>query len=173
MPGLFDLAAKLDGFAAGTTTWGELDAWIEAVTSSDPLDVTRSPSTEWDTAPDEERLFWRWVYWIEATPSADPERRRVARRFLTCLASTGSAAVTLELLPMVLDQDRLCTIIDRHVHGIITRVSLLSMIAESGYAPHAKLWLEHAGTDALRALCGALERGDYAWVARALERAPA
>jgi hypothetical protein len=46
------------------------------------------------------------------------------------------------------------------------------VIAESGYPPHVKLWLEHAGPDALGRLCAALVAGDYRAAAAMVERAP-
>ena len=41
----------------------------------------------------------------------------------------------------------------------------LSVVAESGYPPHVKLWLEHAGPDALTRLCERLDAGEYAGAA--------
>ena len=91
---------------------------------------------------------------------------------LACLASTASPADTIELLPLVEDQPRLCTILARYRAGVISRTGLLGVIANAGYPPHVKLWLQHAGPTALQLLCARLESGDYQAVARMVEEAP-
>ncbi|HET7459099.1 MAG TPA: hypothetical protein VFJ74_15730 [Gemmatimonadaceae bacterium] len=114
-----------------------------------------------------------------APPHAPPpspeqqQRRRLAQRVIDCLARTGSAAATFELLPVLTDQDRLCTIVGRHVRGVISRTGFLSVLAESGYPPHVKLWLEHAEPVHLARLCTRLARGEYDSVMAAFERRPA
>jgi hypothetical protein len=176
VPSLYDLAARLQAFAAGELTREALDAWMLPVLAADPLDVEHQDDVPWEDAPDEERLFWRLLYLVESSePSDDGEAalRAAAARAVACLSSTASAADTLELLPLVLDQPRLCTIVERHGRGIVSRTGFLSVLANSGYPPHAKLWLAHADLPALGRLCERLTTGDYAGVARMLERAPA
>ena len=108
-----------------------------------------------------------------AEPTAEErQRRRLAQRVIECLARTGSAAATFELLPIVTDQDRFCTIVGRHVRGVISRTGFLSVLAESGYPPHVKLWLEHAEPVHLARLCERLEHGEYDAVMAAFERKP-
>ncbi|GLC24523.1 hypothetical protein [Roseisolibacter agri] len=175
MPSLYDLAARLQAFAAGELTREALDAWIAPVLAADPLDVEHSDAVPWEDAPDEERLFWRLLYLVESSEPDDagePALRALAGRAVRCLASTVSPADTLELLPLVIDQPRLCTIVERHAQGLVSRTGFLSVLANAGYPPHAKLWLTHADADALAALCERLSAGDYAAVARMLESAP-
>ena len=174
MPGLYDLAARLQALAAGEIGRAEVEAWLAPVVAADPLDVAESDGAPWeDDGHEEERLFWRLVYLVESTPDdgEDALRRDVAR-VLACLASTASAADTHELLPLVLDAERLCTIVARHRRGIISRTGFLSVLAELGYPPHAKLWLEHAGGPALDAVCAAVAADAWGSVARMLERRP-
>ncbi len=175
MPSLYDLAARLQAFAAGDLTREALDAWMAPVLAADPLDVEHSDAIPWEDAPDEERLFWRLLYLVESSEPAeddDATLRAFAGRAVQCLASTASAADTLELLPIVGDQPRLCTIVERHARGLVSRTGFLSVLANSGYPPHAKLWLTHADGAALAGLCERLSVGDYGTVARMLERAP-
>ncbi|MDF1503979.1 hypothetical protein [Roseisolibacter sp. H3M3-2] len=175
MPSLYDLAARLQAFAAGELTREALDAWIAPVLGADPLDVEHQDDVPWEDAPDEERLFWRLLYLVESSEPTDEGEgalRAVAGRAVRCLASTASPAATLELLPLVTDQPRLCTIVERHARGLVSRTGFLSVLANAGYPPHAKLWLTHAGGEALGALCERLTAGDYAEVARMLERVP-
>jgi hypothetical protein len=172
MPTLYDLAARLQAFVAGEATREELDAWLAPVLAADPLDVAESDAHPWEDAPDEERLFWRLLYVLETTDAPDDALRALGARVLACLASTASAADTLELLPLVEDQPRLCTILARHRAGIVSRTGLLGVIANSGYPPHVKLWLQRADAAALARLCARLEAGDYGAVARMVERAP-
>jgi hypothetical protein len=109
-----------------------------------------------------------------AAPTAEErQRRRLAQRVIDCLARTGSAAATFELLPVLTDQDRLCTIVGRHARGVISRTGFLSVLAESGYPAHVKLWLEHAELAHLARLCSRLERGEYDAVMTAFETRPA
>jgi hypothetical protein len=171
---LADLAVRLRAYADGSTTDAELQAAFVPVLSADPLDVERSESTPWDVAPNETRLFWRLIYLFESegTGDDDDERRRLAGRVVACLTSTRNAASTFELLPLLVDQERFATIVARHTAGIISRTGFLNVIAESGYPPHVKLWLEHASPGALARLCARLEAGEYAAVAEALERVP-
>jgi hypothetical protein len=188
---LADLAQQLGAFAGGRATHADLQRWLDAVLSADALGVERSDSAPWDDAPDDARLFWRLVYLFEGvgdeddaeepaaattTPEATSEAlagRRLAQRVLDCLARTGSAAATFELLPVITDQDRLCTIVERHVRGVISRTGFLSVLAESGYPPHVKLWLEHAAPPHLTRLCDRLARGAYDEVMAAFGRRPA
>jgi hypothetical protein len=172
MPGLFDLASRLQAFVAGELTRAELDAWLAPVLAVDPLDVTESDALPWEDAPDEERLFWRLVYVLETSDAEDDALRALAGRVLACLASTASAADTLELLPLVADAPRLCTVVARHRAGVVSRTGLLGLIANSRYPAHVKLWLQHAGPDALARLCERLDVGEYAAVARMVEQRP-
>jgi hypothetical protein len=98
--------------------------------------------------------------------------RLVAERIVACLDSTDDAAATYELLPLLLDQDRLTTIITKHLSGTISRTGFLSVVAESGYPTYVKLWLERAGVGALTTLADLLAASAYGDVKRALERRP-
>ena len=170
---LADLAAQLRDFAVGATTREELQARLALVLAADPLDVSESDSTPWDHAHHDARLFWRLVYLFETEEDGEEaELRRLAGRVVDCLARTGSAATTFELLPMIADQERFCAIAAKHALGVISRTGFLSVVAESGYPAHLKLWLQHAGPDALARLCHRLATGDYATAAASVERAP-
>ena len=166
------LAALLDAYAAGRLTLEAVHEQLLPVIVADPLDVETSDSRPWDDAHTESRLFWRLVYLLESE-RADTRAMRVrARRIVGCLHLTASAERTFELLPLILDQDRFTAIIERHQAGIISRTGLLSVIAESGYPAHVKLWLEHAGWDALARLREALAGERYDLVASAFDTAP-
>lgn len=172
MTSLYDLATQLQRFAAGEIGREELDAWVAPVLAADPLDVEASDHVPWEDAPDEERLFWRLLYVVESSDAPDDALRDVVGRVLACLASTGSPADTLELLPLVEDQPRLCTILARHRDGVVSRTGLLGVIANSGYPAHVKLWLQHADAAALARLCARLEAGAWGEAARMLETKP-
>ena len=167
------LTEHLKAFAAGELTREALQEHLAPVLAADPLDVALSDSTPWDHAHNDARLFWRLIYLFE-TEEADEEEelRRLAGRVVACLARTGSAATTFELLPVIADQERLCAIAAKHARGVISRTGFLSVVAESGYPAHLKLWLRHAGPAALRRLCERLAAGDYATAAESIERAP-
>jgi hypothetical protein len=173
---LADLADRLDAFAGGRMSQTELKRWFDALLAADALGVERSDSAPWDSAPDDARLFWRLVYLFEGAEgdgaADEASQRRLARRILDCLARTGSAAATFELLPLLTDQERFCAIVGKHAAGVISRTGFLSVLAESGYPPHVKLWLEHAGPDHLARLCARLERGEYDEVGAGFERRP-
>jgi hypothetical protein len=177
---LADLAGRLDAFAEGRVTRIDLNRWFDALLAADTLGVERSDSAPWDSAPDDARLFWRLVYLFEGEEAGDGDGdaadearlRRLARRILDCLARSGSAAATFELLPLITDQERFCAILGKHTAGVISRTGFLSVLAESGYPPHVKLWLEHAEPDHLTRLCARLERGAYDEVEAAFERRP-
>ena len=170
---LATLAEHLRAYATGELTREQLQRELAPVLAADPLDVAESDSTPWDHAHNDARLFWRLVYLFE-TEAADEEEelRRLAGRVVSCLSRTGSAATTFELLPVIADQERFCTIAAKHAHGVISRTGFLSVVAESGYPAHFKLWLQHAGPDALDRLCQRLAAGDYATAAASMERAP-
>ena len=171
MPGLYDLAAKLKSFVEGALARDELDAWAAEVLGADPLGAAASDHRPWEDAPDEERLFWRLLYALETSDAPDDTLRALGGRALACLAAAGPAD-TLELLPLVADQPRLCTILARHGAGVISRTGLLGVVSNSGYPPHVKLWLQHADAAALGRLCERMERGAWDEVARTVERAP-
>jgi hypothetical protein len=181
---LADLTQRLDDFAHARTSHAELQEWFDTLLAADALGVERSDSAPWDVAPDDTRLFWRLVYLFESDEEeriresvgdgegSESPRRRFARRVVDCVASTGSAATTLELLPILIDQDRFCAIVGKHARGVISRTGFLSVLAESGYPSHIKLWLEHAEPAHLERLCERLAQGAYTEVATAFARRP-
>jgi hypothetical protein len=168
---LADLLVQLGAFARGELTLAALQAWLVPILAADPLDIEESAHQPWDHAADDTRLFWRLVYLFEVGEEEEPLRRH-AGAIVACLDSTRHSAVTYELLPLLLDQDRFSTIVDKHLHGIISRTGFLNVVTESGYPPHAKLWLQHAPDVALRHLVELLARGAYRDVAQTLERRP-
>ena len=170
---LDELTEILDAYSSGAIDLASLHARLLPVLVADPLQIEASESAPWDHAHAESRLFWRLVYLFDAASSDTESARRNARRVVRCLQQTGSAELTFELLPIVLDQDRFADIAARHEAGIISRTSLLSVIAESGYPEHVKLWLEHASPDALSRLVTFLANEHYQAVASAFEAPPA
>ena len=169
---LAELTTRLRTFAAGALSLAALQASFQPVFDADPLDVTLSDATPWDQAPDDARLYWRLIHLFDGAAEAEEERARAMAGNLVRAVDDAGSATTLELLPVVLDQHRFCTIVERHAAGIISRTGFLSVIAESGYPAHVKLWLEHAGPPALAALCARLAGGEYAAAAAMVERAP-
>lgn len=167
-----DFVTRLRSYADGSISRSELEAWLLPIFAADPLDVSQSDSAGWDRAPDETRLFWRLAYLVETSDGDEDATRRLVGRVLRCLERTRSAATTLELLPIVGDQERLCQVVERHERGVVSRTGFLSLVAESGYPPHVKLWLQHADRSALARLCGRLADGSYDIIAPMLERAP-
>lgn len=172
VPSLYDLASRLQAFAAGELSREALEAWMAPILDADALDVDESPGAPWEDAPEEERLYWRLLYLIETSELPDDELRVFAQRVLDCLASTGSPGDTLELLPLLRQQPRLVMVLEKRVAGVISRVGLLGFVAKSGYPAHVKLWLEYAGAAALLRLADRLRTGRYREVARMLERRP-
>ena len=170
---LRELAELLREYAAGVTPLAAISEHIRPVLADDPLDVAASDPAPWDRAPDEERLFWRLAYLIESGEVDSPEFRDRMRRVVTTLDSTKSAATTHELLPLVLDAQRLCEIVEKHRAGVVSRTSLLSVVAESDYPAHVKLWLQHASPMALERLCAQLGADEYDAVAVGFEAPPA
>ena len=170
---LDELTEILDAYASGMINLATLHARLLPVLVADPLQVEASNSAPWDNAHAESRLFWRLVYLFDAESSDTAAARRTARRVVRCLRQTGSAELTFELLPIILDQDRFAGIAQRHGAGIISRTSLLSVIAESGYPEHVKLWLEHASPEALARPVTLLANEHYQTVASGFETPPA
>ena len=168
---LLDLTTQLHRFTDGECGLEELQAWFTPILVADSLDVEESDAGPWEHAADDTRLFWRLVYLFEA--GGDEESmRRDAGRIVACLESTRDASATYELLPLVLDQDRLTTIVTKHVNGTISRTGFLNVVAESGYPPHAKVWLERASPEALTRLAGLLGSRAYHDVSLALDARP-
>jgi len=170
---LEDLTVILEFYSAGHITLDAVHRQLVPVLAADPIDVGSSGGDGWDEAADESRLLWRLIYLFESEVADSDLLRQDARRLVTCLRKTGSAELTLELLPLVLDQDRFAAIIERYEQGIISRTGLLSFVAESGYPPHVKLWLEHAGEHALTRIARDLDEEKYAVVAAGFESPPA
>jgi hypothetical protein len=170
---LEELTELLRTYATGSTTAAMLHERLLPVLLDDPLDIAASNATPWEAGHEAERLFWRLVYLVESDDEDSPRTRDRARRIVATLDRTGSAATTHELLPIIVDQPRLCTIVRKHQAGNVTRTGLLSVIAESGYPDHIKLWLQHASLPALERLCARLEASEYDLVAAAFEAPPA
>jgi len=171
---LVGLTARLDRYARGSVSAAELARWLDRLLAADPLGSEATDPAPWDAAPDDARLFWRLVYLfdVEADAADDAAQRRLAHRVVRCVASAGGAAAALEILPVVVDQERFCAIVAKHLAGVISRTGFLSVLAESGYPEHVKLWLAHAAPAHLERLCARLAAGSYGVVARAFERPP-
>lgn len=169
---LDDLVKLLDAYASQAISLPELQDALAPVLTADPLGAEASDSTPWDRSHHAARLFWRLVYLVETELDTGDAPRRVARRVVRALQATGSPEATFELLPLLVDQERLCTIVERHERGLVSRTGFLSVVAESGYPGHVKLWLEHASPAALQRMCAGLARGEYARVAADFERPP-
>jgi hypothetical protein len=170
---LSDLADLLRGYATGTITLDSVHERLRPLLAADPLDVSASDSRRWLTGHDDERLFWRLVYLAESGDEDTPRFRDRMRRIIASLDRTWSAATTHELLPLVIDQPRFCIIVRKYRAGHVSRVGFLSVIAESGYPGHVKLWLQHASPTTLETLCERLEADGYDAVAAAFEAPPA
>ena len=169
---LAELSTRLRRFAEGELTLETLRLTLLPALDADPLDVSQSDAEPWARAPEDSRLYWRLIHLVETADAADEAPlRRDAARLVRSVDDAGSAT-TLELLRVILDQDRFCEILRRTTAGIISRTGFLSVVTESGYPPHVKLWLQHAGHEALARLCERLVAGEYAAAAAMMERAP-
>jgi hypothetical protein len=168
---LQDLTIQLRRWTSGEIGLLELQDWFTPILAADSLNVEESDDSPWEHAAEDTRLFWRIVYLFEA--GGDEESLRLdAERIVACLDSTRDASATYELLPLVLDQDRLATIVTKHLAGTISRTGFLSVVAESGYPPHAKLWLAHASGPALGRVADLLAAAAYRDVSLTLEHPP-
>lgn len=169
---LDELGTLLSEYADGELALEPLQQRLTALLAAEPLGVAGADAQSWERGHHEARLFWRLVYLFDTAPDDTQSVRRSAARIVAALRDTASAETTFELLPLLLDEERFCTIVARHIDGTISRTGFLSVIAESGYPPHVKLWLEHAPSPALARLCARMQRGEYATAARAFEEAP-
>ena len=169
---LGELTQLLREFADGALARDQLQERFTPVMLSDPLAVEESDDLPWRASARDTQLLWRLLYLFESDYPEEPEHRAMAGRIVRCLESTGAAEGTLELLPLVLDQPRLCSIAGKYRRGVISRTGFLSVLAESGYPPHVKLWLEYATPQAIERLCGWLETGAYAAARLAFESPP-
>jgi hypothetical protein len=167
-----ELAELLREYATGVIPLATIHERLEPVLADDPLNVAASDPVPWESSPDDARLFWRLVYLIESSDADGADFRDRARRIVASLDATRSAGTTHELLPLVLDVPRLCTIVQKHRAGMVSRTGLLSMVAESGYPAHVKLWLQHASPVALERLCAQLGADEYDAVAAGFEAPP-
>ena len=170
---LAELAELLRSYAVGTATLATVHERLRPVLLEDPLDVAGSDPLPWQTDPDDERLFWRLVYLVESGDEDSQRFRDRMRRIVASLDRIRSAAITHELLPLVIDQPRFCSIVRKHREGAVSRTGFLSVIAESGYPAHIKLWLQHASPVALERLRARLEDGEYDVVAAGFDTPPA
>jgi hypothetical protein len=166
------LTALLTDYAASAISIEVVHERLGPVLLADPLDITLTDAAPWDAAPHDERLFWRLVYLVEAEREESPSLRETISRILESLARTASAETTHELLPILLDQHRLCSVVTKHRAGIISRTGFLSVLAECGYPDHIKLWLQSASHDALGRLCDRLTSSEYDRVAASFEVPP-
>src|SRR5687768_1969115 len=107
---LADLAIRLRRFAEGEITLESLRLTLLPALDADPLDVSRSDPEPWSSAPEDSRLYWRLIHLVETADAEDEAAlRRTAARLVRSVEDAGSAT-TLELLRVILDQDRFCEI---------------------------------------------------------------
>ena len=161
----------LERFALGEIDLAGLRGWIAPILAADPLGVAETSGAGWETAPERTRLFWRLVYQVEVSTDEDGIRCDTAR-ILACLDSTGDVSITHDMLPLLLDQERMSTIVERHLAGIISRTSFLSAVSESGYPTHMKRWLEVASPQSLERMATLLRTGAYREVIVTLNEIP-
>lgn len=169
---LAELTTLLRACSAGELSLEALREKLQPVITADPLDIEESDPRRWLRGPDEERLFWRLVYLIESAEEDGTHFRAAMGRVVTSLDRTRSAATTHEILPVLLDQPRFCAIVGKYRAGRVSRTGFLSVIAESGYPDHVRLWLRHASVEALATLCARLDAGAYDAAATAFEAPP-
>jgi hypothetical protein len=169
---LDDFCLQLRRFIIQEIGLAELHAWMTPILAADSLDIEKSADAAWESSPEETRLLWRLLYHFESGTD-EAALRADASRIVRCHDATRDAALTHELLPILLDQDRLCGIIGKHARGIITRTGFLNVVTESGYPAHVKLWFERASEAALERMAARLSGFAYGEVAQALERRPA
>jgi hypothetical protein len=170
---LTELTAVLRDYAASAISLEVVHERLRPVLLDDPLDITLADAAPWDAAPHDERLFWRLVYLVESDGEDSASLRETISRIIESLDRTSSAEITHELLPILLDQNRLCIVVTKHRAGIISRTGFLSVLAECGYPDHIKLWLQSASHDALGRLCDQLASYEYDLVAANFEVPPA
>lgn len=166
------LLAHLRRFAAHELSLAGLRAAFLPALHADPLGAHRSDARPWAERPDDTRLVWRLIHLFDTADDAREARLRADAGRLADAVEDAGSATTLELLRLLLDQERLCTIVERHARGVVSRTGFLSVVAESGYPAHVKLWLAHADGAALARLCDRLARGAVSEAAAMLERAP-
>jgi hypothetical protein len=170
---LSDLTELLGRYAAGEISLESVQQTLTPVLLADPLGAEHDDSAPWDADHRDARLFWRLVYLIESETEDGDRPRVLVGRILRCLADTRSAESTHELFPLLLDQERFCGIVAKYRAGLIARTGFLSVLVESGYPAHVKLWLEHAPPVALARLCAGLGAGRYEEAAAGFEAPPA
>jgi len=160
------------GHPAAQRRWDRAYQLLLQATAA-PTGKSTLPAAPWDAAPHDERLFWRLVYLVESDGEDSASLRETISRIIESLDRTSSAEITHELLPILLDQNRLCIVVTKHSAGIISRTGFLSVLAECGYPDHIKLWLQSASLDALGRLCDQLASSEYDLVAASFEVPPA
>lgn len=169
---LAELVAHLRRFADAELSLAGLRVAFLPALHADPLGAERSDARPWAERPDDTRLVWRLIHLFDTADDTHEARLRAQAARLAHAVDDAGSATTLELLRVLLDQERLCTIVERHARGVVSRTGFLSVVAESGYPAHVKLWLAHADPAALARLCDRLARGRVAEAAAMVERAP-
>ena len=170
---LAELTEALRQFVWGDLPLARLHERLRPLIVADVSDESETDPSPWLKGPEDERLFWRLVYHVESHADESSRFRDQLRRIVAALDRTGSAAVTHELWPLILDQPRFCIVARKYGSGSVSRTGFLSVIAESGYPRHIKRWLQQASLGGLEALCRRLDGGEYDVVAATFQAPPA
>jgi hypothetical protein len=167
------LSALLDevrAFAEGKVSLKDLQrAWLPELIAPAPAEI---PDPEAATASADFALFWQLV-WLFESGADEARHREHARRIMACMDQTASATTTVALLRLIVDQDRFCGVVSKHLAGAVSLTGLRSVISESRYDPVVKKWLTVASPSAIMELGENLQGEHYAAVGELISRPPA
>jgi hypothetical protein len=149
-----ELLSQLEAFAEGRLPLAALRQWFTPFLADESVLSSRDPD-----------VFFDLIFLFEDESLSEHTHFINARRLIRAARDVKAHATLSELIPLITDQDRLCTIIERNQTGIISRTSFISAISGSRYHPTLKQWLIHADPGLLEPFCTALSNENYRVVA--------
>jgi hypothetical protein len=119
------------------------------------LSGARTPS------PKDRDLIFSLIFLFEDESLSEQAHRQNALRLVKASHELEDLTVFAILIPLIIDQDRLCTIVERYRTKIISRTAFISAMSSVRYASRLKEWLAESDSASLESFCKALSNGEY------------
>jgi hypothetical protein len=146
-----DVAEQLALFAEGRITLSDLRRWFTPLLVAETVEAVEADND----------LVFRLAFLFEDDSVEERTHRNHANRLSRAMRKVQSDNALIELLPVIVGQNRFCGIAQKYLHGTISRVGFLSAVSESSCSRRLKDWLVATDEAGLTFFCETLSAGEY------------
>jgi hypothetical protein len=145
------------------TVQGQLEALVERRLTLDSLRRWFTPflAGTRQTVEQDEPLLFSIAFLFEDESLSETAHWVNADRLIRAFRDLEANAALMELIPIIIGQDRLCHLVAKFQSGTITRTGYLSAISNTRYSRGVKAWLNRSDPAELARLCESLDNCRY------------